>query len=82
MNPRYTIRTFHRTLGATVIRILEKHCENLGVKLLCQSTAKSLVTDSKGNVTGVLVDTAEGELKIQAKSVIITTAGMAPTRDC
>ncbi|MFH1032349.1 MAG: FAD-dependent oxidoreductase [Chloroflexota bacterium] len=75
MNPHYNIRTFHRVLGATVLRPLMKSCDELGVKILCQSPVKKLLTDAKGNVTGVLATTEKGELKVEAKSVIITTGG-------
>jgi fumarate reductase flavoprotein subunit len=75
LNPRHTIRTFHRILGATVIKILVKSCQELGVKLLYNSPVKTVTTDEKGKVSGVIAETEDGEIRINAKSIIITTGG-------
>ncbi len=75
MNPKYHIRTFHRILGATVIKLLMKSCDELGVKVFCQSPVKKILTNESGQVTGVLAATKDGELRVEAKSVIITSGG-------
>lgn len=74
-NPRLSIRTMHRVQGSIVIKLLKKSCDKLGVKVICDASAKKLITDSMGKVTGVVASTKEGELKVSAKSVIITTGG-------
>ncbi len=78
VNPRYFFRTLHMTAtatGNTVIKLLAKNCEDLGVRMLHKSVVKKLLTDIKGKVTGVLAATENGELRVEAKSVIITTGG-------
>ncbi|MFH1032049.1 MAG: FAD-dependent oxidoreductase [Chloroflexota bacterium] len=77
VNPWYFYRTFHMAFGAgrTVVKVLEKSCQDLRIKVLYQSSAKKLLTDRKGNVNGVLAATKDGELKVEAKAVIISTGG-------
>lgn len=78
LHPRYYYRTFHMTLsptGHTVIKLLTKSCEDLGVKVLQKSTVKKLLTDNKGKVIGVLAETKNKPLRVEAKGVIITTGG-------
>jgi fumarate reductase flavoprotein subunit len=78
VSPKFVYRVFHmteRATGNTVIKLLAKTCEDHGIKVLHKCTAKKLLTDSKGKVTGVLVATENGELIIKSKSVIITTGG-------
>jgi fumarate reductase flavoprotein subunit len=55
--------------------ILNKDCEGLGVRLLCETAAKKLLTDDKGDITGVRATAKEKELRIAAGSVIIATGG-------
>jgi fumarate reductase flavoprotein subunit len=78
LQPRSYYRTFHMTFsgtGHTVIKLLAKNCEDLGVKILYKTAAKKLLIDNKGKVTGVLAETKNGPIKVEAKSVIITTGG-------
>lgn len=78
LNPAYFFRTFHmteRATGNTVIKLLEAECKDLGVNVLPEITARKLLSDPNGKVTGVLVATENGELTVKAKSVIITTGG-------
>jgi len=78
LHPRYRYRTFHMTFGPTgnnVIQLLRKSCEDHGVNILLKSAVKKLLQDDRGKVTGVLAETVEGPLKVQSKSVIITTGG-------
>ncbi len=67
--------------GAAIIKALRKNCTDLGVRLLCQTEAKRLLTDKKGSVIGVLATTKDKELSIQAKSVIIATGGFAGNKE-
>ncbi len=78
LHPKYIYRTFHMTLGPTghtVIKLLAQNCENLGVKVFEKSWVKHLLTGDKGNVTGVVAETKNGKLRIEAKSVIIASGG-------
>jgi len=63
------------------MKALAKNCEDLGVKVLRRSAGKKLLTDEKGNVTGVVAATGEKELRITAKCVIIATGGCAGNKE-
>ena len=63
--------------GSAVVEALHKSCTDLGVRLLCGTEAKRLLTDEKGNVTGVLARTQDKEVSIGTKSVILATGGFA-----
>src|SRR4030042_2060497 len=63
-------------------RVLIKNCEDLGVKLLCDTTAKKILTGTKGEVNGVLSMTKEGEeIIVTAKSIIVATGGYAGNKE-
>lgn len=66
-----------RPLGTAVVKALTKSCEELGVRILCQTEAKKLLTNAKGSITGVLARTEDKELSISTRSVIIATGGFA-----
>lgn len=63
--------------GTPIIETLLKECQNMGVKFLCQTRAKKILTDGKGKVTGVLAATKDKELRINTKSIIIAAGGFA-----
>jgi fumarate reductase flavoprotein subunit len=67
--------------GARLVKLLAKAYKDLGGRILCHSTAKRILTGSKGNVTGVLVSTKTGELKILAKSIILATGGYGGNKE-
>ena len=62
--------------GSNIMKALYKSCEALGVRVLTQTRAKRLLTDGKGNVAGIMAETKDGELTIEAKSIILATGGM------
>jgi len=66
-----------RPLGSAVINALSKSCAELGVRVLCQTGARKLLTDSKGKITGVLAAVKGKELSIHTRSIIIATGGFA-----
>ena len=62
--------------GADLIKKLAKNGEDLGVKILCQTGAKELITNKDGKVTGVIASRKDGgEIRIKATNVIIATGG-------
>ena len=62
--------------GELIVKALTKSCEDLGVKLLCETAPKRILTGAGGRVTGVLAATKGGEeFTVTAKSVIIATGG-------
>jgi fumarate reductase flavoprotein subunit len=76
-------RIFHlpRGLGAAVVKVLAKKCQDLGVRLLYETAAKRILTGKSGNVTGILAIAKEKELRITAKSVIIASGGYAGNKE-
>lgn len=81
--PNQRIRTWHclRKRGIELIEVLVKNCEDRGVRLLREAGAKKLLTDEKGNVTGVVAATKEKELRVTAGSVIIATGGYGGNKE-
>ena len=47
----------------------------LGVEILTETTAESLIKDDEGNITGVNCSTKNGTLTVNAKAVILATGG-------
>ena len=80
--PNQTPMVFHfqkapGKTGARFVKAFVKQCEDIGVRLLCKTKAKSLLTNNKGRVMGVLAESKDGEMEIYAKGVIIATGGFA-----
>jgi fumarate reductase flavoprotein subunit len=61
--------------GVELIEALTKNSEDLGIKILYKTSAKELLTDKDGKVTGVLAKTGDKEIKIMASSVVIASGG-------
>ena len=75
-------RSFHfvegaKNSGKPIVDTLTKSCGDLGVQILCHTKAKKLLTDDEGKVNGVIAEAKDKEIKITAKSVIISTGGIA-----
>lgn len=68
-------------MGAALIKVLVKNCEALGVQLLCQTAAKRILTEERGDVTGVLATNKEKELRVAARSVIVATGGYGGNKE-
>ena len=51
--PNQIPRVFHSIhgTGSTLIKLLVKKCEDLGVQLLCRTAAKRILTNKKGQIT-------------------------------
>lgn len=67
--------------GARLMKVLRKNCEDLGVKILTRTPAKKILRGEKGNVTGVVAATKDGELTITARSVIVATGGYGNNKE-
>jgi fumarate reductase flavoprotein subunit len=67
--------------GATIIKIFEKECKEKGIPILRKTRAKKILVDNKGRVRGVKAEGEDGEIEINAKSVIIATGGYASNKD-
>jgi fumarate reductase flavoprotein subunit len=64
-----------KAVGLKLVETLVRECQKPGVKTLCDTKAKKILTDSKGQVNGVLAEAKGKELKITAKSAIIAAGG-------
>lgn len=61
--------------AATMIKRMTEHATSMGVKILFETPAKSLIKED-GKITGVLAETADGEeIRIDCKAAIICTGG-------
>ena len=61
--------------GAYLITKMLEQCKKMGIEVLTETRAKEFVTDSKGNVTGVKADTADGKLQVNCKACVIAAGG-------
>ncbi len=66
--------------GGAMTKILAKECKDLGVQFHYQTTARKILINKKREVTGILAVTNGKEVKIPAKSVIISTGGYAGSK--
>jgi len=66
--------------GTIVVRALDQKCQDLGVKMICQTRARKLITDGH-KVTGVLAEAGDKKIKIHTGSVILATGGFAGNRE-
>jgi fumarate reductase flavoprotein subunit len=75
--PNQRIRTWHclRKRGAELIKVLEKECKTLGVRMLRDCAAKKLLMDRRRRITGVIAAAKDAELTIKARGVIVATGG-------
>ena len=67
--------------GAALIRILLKKCKDLGLRLIDQTTAKKILFNDEGELTGILVVMNEEEIRVDAKSIIIATGGYGGNKE-
>jgi fumarate reductase flavoprotein subunit len=61
--------------GAAVVDVLAKYCQDSGVTVLYETTAKSILKDDHGKIVGVLAMRNNEELRITTRSVIIASGG-------
>lgn len=66
------------TREETLRKMLSDSVEQNGGQVITETTAKSLITNDAGEVTGVIAEKADGTtLEISAKSVVMATGGYA-----
>lgn len=80
--PNQTPEMFHITAppintGLVVMNALKRRCAELGVEVLTRTRARKLLSDTDGGVGGVLCDGPDGEIRVEAKKVIVSTGGFA-----
>jgi fumarate reductase flavoprotein subunit len=86
MYPGQVFRTWHcadasKGTGAMFIKLFRKQCEELGVQILTYCQAKKILTNDKGEVTGVLAEMKGQPIRIESKSVIIATGGYGGNKE-
>jgi fumarate reductase flavoprotein subunit len=67
--------------GNIVVKTLIKDAKDKGVQFYLETAAKKLITDTNGNVTGVIAEQKGKEIKIAAKSVMIATGSMSRNKE-
>jgi fumarate reductase flavoprotein subunit len=67
--------------GNALMKTLRDSCQELGAKILTRTPAKKILRDRKGKISGVVAESKQGELKIAAKSVIVTTGGYGNNKE-
>lgn len=72
-----TGRATHLVNGVALVARLAKSAEDLGV-LLWESAPLTALTEDQGRVTGGIVDTAKGQVRIQARKAVVLAAGGYP----
>lgn len=60
-----------------MMKIIRENCQKLGIRVLTRTRAHKIVRGEKGEVTGVVAATKDGELTVNARRVIIATGGYA-----
>jgi len=68
-------------MGSYVVVKMLEQCKNLGIEILTSTRAREFLTDRKGNVTGVLADTADGKLHVNCKACIASAGGFGANRE-
>ena len=60
--------------GNELIKNYLKKCEELGIEVITEADVKEILTEDN-KITGVRAETADGELTVNAKSVVLATGG-------
>lgn len=69
-------------VGAYLVPILEKNCEDRGVEILYNTTADTILTNAQGEVCGIEAKTTDGaKVTVNAKTVILTTGGFGANNE-
>lgn len=67
--------------GAMLCDALVSEVNKLGVEILTDTEATSLITDENGTVVGVKANTNNGTLTVNAKAVVLATGGYGASQD-
>jgi fumarate reductase flavoprotein subunit len=77
--PNTYITTSETGAGQQMVNLLSQELQkSKAVRILCDTPARKILVNKKGQVSGVLAETKDGtEIEIEAKSVIIGTGGFS-----
>ena len=67
--------------GTTLVKNVENFILGQDVTVLLETPATELIVDDEGNVIGVLAESKEGKIKINAKKVILAAGGFAKSEE-
>jgi fumarate reductase flavoprotein subunit len=71
-----------KDMMASVQKALIESAKDLGMNMLLHTSGKRIMRGAKGNITGVLAQTRDGqEFEIKTKSAIIATGGFGDNRE-
>jgi fumarate reductase flavoprotein subunit len=67
--------------GFALTKALLKKCKDMGVRILCETPVKRILTDGSGSVSGVVAAKESASIRISAKSVVIATGGYSGNKE-
>ena len=70
------------SVGSYMIPLLQENCEKAGVKMMLDTTATEILTDTNGAAVGVKATGASGEtVTVNAKAVVLASGGFGANLD-
>lgn len=80
--PRTHRPTDGSPVGVTVVKTLNSEAQKLGIKILLNTQATEITTDSDGKVTGVkAIQKGSIPVTVKAKAVVLATGGFGANQD-
>jgi fumarate reductase flavoprotein subunit len=67
--------------GAAYVKVMAKYCIDLNVQTLLQTSVKELMADKNGRIIGIIAVKDGRKIRINSKSVIITTGGFGGNKE-
>ena len=67
--------------GAGITNTIEDFINKEGIEVITETSATELITDDNGDVVGIMAEGKDGNIKINAKKVIIASGGFAKNEE-
>jgi fumarate reductase flavoprotein subunit len=67
--------------GAEIVRVLTQSCKDLDVKMVLGTEGSRILLNDEGEVTGILANSKEDNLRVFAVAVIIATGGYGGNKE-
>lgn len=68
-------------LGASYVKAFSKLCETKNIRVITNARAKQLIRDTEKKHFEVLIETKQGDIRLPAGSVVLTTGGFLGNSD-
>jgi fumarate reductase flavoprotein subunit len=68
-------------IGKKITDTLAEECRRKGVRILCDTAARRILTDDAGGVVGILAGPRDESVEIVTKNVILATGGFGASRE-